>query len=159
MKKLIQAVCMSLCMAGGALAYSFGDLYRDVADQSKLTILDGDYTPVYLYEFRADEKNRGGFFKPVYSIAFIEAGFGFRTPYRASEIGAVVGGGGVRFDKIFNIIVEGIGGDPEAWTQAIIPVKARKFWNATRFGYLMGHDFDTHSFTDMVYAGLAFKLF
>ena len=157
MKQLVLTLFTVAGLAINGFCYSFGDLYQDVAGQSKVTILSGNYTPIYLYEFRADEKNRGGFFKPVYTLRFLEAGFGWRTPYRASQLGAVLGGGGVRFDLLFNELVTGLGGDVDAWTKAVIPRQVRPLWQKTRFGYLMGHDFNTRKFTDAVYAGLAFS--
>lgn len=150
MKKLLLALCL-LCLTQLGHAYSFRDLFNDVGQQSKLTILQSA-TPAYFFSIE-NRDSKGGVITPFAEYRFLTFDAGFITPFDSNKVGTAVLGGSIHIDRLIALSFPTF----TEYSGLFIPKTAQKFWDKVNIGLFTGHNFDEKKFEYGFYSGLEFR--
>ena len=155
MKKYILAIAsLMIGCQGASYAYSFGDLYNDVKDQTKLTVLK-NANPAYFYDLQqgTDKASQGGVIDHVVTYRFISMDVGWRDTLNGGT-GTGIFGPSLRIDKAITLAFP----DTVAMIKSYaLPPSAEKFWDALFLGIDEGWDFDRQAPRGALHAGIAFE--
>lgn len=153
MKKLMMLLAFMLA-AAPAMAMTWGELYGDVRDQTKIKILEGASAGYfYSLEKGSDETSQGGFISHVFGYRFLNADLGWKNTLAGGSIGTGVGGASVSFDKLVALTFPNY----TQFVRGFVPNSAEKFWDALYVGGYTGWDFDKGAFDYGLHSGLELK--
>ena|SRR3990167_2956917 len=150
MKKLLLTLGI-LSIASLGHAYSFRDLFNDIGQQSKLTILQSA-TPAYFFSIE-NRDSKGGVITSFAEYRFLTLDAGFITPFDSSKVGTGVLGGSIHIDRLIALSFPTF----TEYSKLFIPSPAEKFWRHVSIGLFTGHNFDEQKFEYGFYSGLEFK--
>lgn len=151
MKKLLLTLGLLMGVASLGHAYSFRDLFNDVGQQSKLTILQSA-TPAYFFSIE-NSAHKGGVITSFAEYRFLTLDAGFITPFDAGKVGTGVLGGSIHIDRLIALSFPTF----TEYSRLFIPTPAEKFWDKVNIGLFTGHNFDENKFEYGLYSGLEFK--
>lgn len=154
MKKLALAVFSLFVGCQGAFAYSWGDLYGDVRDNTKLTVLK-NANAAYFYDLQegTDKSSQGGVIDHVVTYRFISLDCGWRDTLNGGK-GTGIFGPSLRIDKAITLAFPNT---VDTIKTVLIPDSALKFWDALFLGIDEGWDFDRQAPRGALHAGIAFE--
>ena len=152
---MTRTIILAFCFLASSLSFgwcsSFGDLYNDIRQETKLKILESA-TPGYFYDFQ-NGRSKGGAVTEILAYRFLSGDAGWITPFDSKEVGTVVLGGSVHVDRMLAQYLPTI---TQVVRYVVVPNSARNFWDKLSLGLFGGHNFDTHSFEYGIYSGLKF---
>lgn len=153
MKKLAMALAI-MFLTSAAHAMSWGEMYRDVRDQTKVTVLSGAEVG-YFYSLveGSDKTSQAGVVNHVFTYRFLSADVGWKGALSGKEIGTGIGGGSISFDKVVALSFPNY----TEWIRGFVPESAMPFWRALYLGAYGGWDFDRAAFDYGLHSGLELK--
>lgn len=148
--------CLLVFLTTSCYGASFGDLYLDIRENTRLTILKSA-TPAYFYEISEDDKDarhKGGAKTPIFEYRFLSADAGWsHSLHTTKEIGTAVLGGSFHLDRFFTQFTPNFA----TLVNLLFPDSAEKFFDKVEVGVFGGHNFDRNRFAWGLYSGLEFK--
>lgn len=153
MKKLLIALGMLFAGCSPSFALSFGDIYQDFIDNSKVTVLKS-ITPSYYYDV-VQGRSLGGATTQIGTYRFLSADIGWASQYQGeTSEGTIILGGAIHVDQL---VAESFPNFSAAANSAI-PVSMKNAWDKVRIGFYLGADSTkAWDFTAGIYSGLEFK--
>ncbi|OGW10296.1 MAG: hypothetical protein A2W75_02700 [Nitrospinae bacterium RIFCSPLOWO2_12_39_15] len=151
MKKLVLVLGLFLGIVSAGYSYSFRDLFNDVGQQTKLTILESA-TPAYFFSIE-NRDSKGGVITPFVEYRFLTLDAGFVTPFDAKKVGTGVLGGSIHIDRLIALSFPTF----TEYSNLFVPKTAQKFWDKVNIGLFTGHNFDEKKFEYGFYSGLEFR--
>lgn len=139
---------------GAAHAFNLQDFYKDVIDNTKLSVLQ-NASPAFFYDASAgsDKSGQAGAVTHAVTYKFLYLDLGWKTPFIASQTGTGVAGLSLSADKLVAEILPNY----TTWVNSFIPASAMPFWKAAYLGPDAGWNFDNGAFYYGYHAGVELK--